>query len=120
MENSARDEPLFDEHLLLRELMHRINNELAATIGFVNLSAARSGDDNVKIALAGVIRHLTDSARIYRTLQIPADDVWIDATAYLRELCESISRTRLQYKCIELVFMECPLQLNASRCWRSE
>jgi two-component sensor histidine kinase len=118
VENSAGDEPLFGEHLLLRELTHRINNELAATIGFVNLSAARSGDENVKVALAGVIQHLTDSARIYRALQIPADDVWIDATAYLRDLCESISRTRLQYKSIELVFMECPLKLKASRCWR--
>ena len=106
------------EHLLLRELTHRINNELAATIGFVRLSAARSGDDNVKVALAGVIQHLTDSARIYRALQMPADDGWIDARAYLRELCESISRTKLQYKGIELVFMECPLKLEASRCWR--
>jgi two-component sensor histidine kinase len=94
VENSACDEPLFGEHLLLRELTHRINNELAATIGFVSLSAARSGDDDVKVALAGVIQHITDSARIYRALQMPADDDWIDATAYLGELCRSISRAK--------------------------
>jgi two-component sensor histidine kinase len=118
MENSACEEPLFGEHLLLRELTHRINNELAATIGFVSLSAARSDDDDVKVALAGVIQHVTDSARIYRALQMPADDDWIDATAYLGELCRSISRAKLQHKGIELILMECPLQMNASRCWR--
>ncbi len=118
MENSACDEPLFGEHLLLRELTHRINNELAATIGFVSLSAARSGDVGVKVALAGVIQHVTDTARIYRALQMPAHDDRIDATAYLGELCRSISRAKLQHRGIELVFMECPLQLNASCCWR--
>jgi len=118
MGNTACDEPLFGEHLLLRELTHRINNELAATVGFVRLSAARSGDDDVKVALAGVMQHITDSARIYRALQMPADDDRIDAAAYLGELCRSISRAKLQHKRIELVFRECPLQLNALRCWR--
>jgi two-component sensor histidine kinase len=120
--NSIDDRPpdgsLFGEQLLLRELTHRINNELAATISFVSLSAARSSHADVKIALAGVIQHVTDSARIYRALQMPTGDDWIDATAYLGELCQSISRAKLQYRGIELVFVECPLQLKASRCWR--
>jgi two-component sensor histidine kinase len=118
MENTACNEPLFGEHLLLRELTHRINNELAATVGFVSLSAARSDDDDVKVALAGVMQHINDSARVYRALQMPADDDRIDAAAYLGELCRSISRAKLQHKGIELVFRECPLQLNALRCWR--
>ena len=42
IEIGACNEPVSGEHLLLRELMHRINNELAATIGFASLSAARS------------------------------------------------------------------------------
>jgi two-component sensor histidine kinase len=118
IEIGTRDQPLSGEYLLLRELTHRINNELAATIGFVSLSAARSGDNDVKLALAGVIQHVTNSARIYRALQMPADDDRVDAAAYLRELCQSISRAKLQHKGIELVFVECLLQLNASRCWR--
>jgi two-component sensor histidine kinase len=118
IEIGACDEPMPGEYLLLRELMHRINNELAATIGFASLSAARSGNDDVKVALAGVIQQVTDSARVYRALQMPVEDDWIDAAVYLRELCQSISRAKLQHRGIELVFMECPLQLNASRCWR--
>jgi two-component sensor histidine kinase len=83
IENTGCNEPFFGEHLLLRELTHRINNELAATIGFVSLSAARSDGDDVKVALAGVMQHINDSARVYRALQMPADRDWIDAAAYL-------------------------------------
>ncbi len=114
----AYNEPVPGEYLLLRELMHRMNNELAATIGFASLSAARSSNDDVKVALAGVIQQVTDSARVYRALQMPVEDGWIDAAAYLRELCQSISRAKLQHRGIELVLIECPLRLNASRCWR--
>lgn len=112
------DESPFGEFLLLRELTHRINNELAATIGFVSATAARSTNDDVKVALAAVIEHIHDFARIYRALQMPAADHWIDSAGYLRELCQSISRAKLQHKGIELVFVECPLRLSASRCWR--
>jgi two-component sensor histidine kinase len=108
----------FEEHLLLQELTHRINNELASTIGFVTLTAVQSKSAEVKIALAGVIQHVHESARIYRALQMPAADNWIDAAEYLRELCQSISRAKLQYSDIELVLLESPLELNAFRCWR--
>lgn len=112
------DEPRFEEHLLLQELTHRINNELASTISFVTLTAAKSTNDEVKLALAGVIQHIHDFARIYRALQVPAAENWVDAAHYLRELCHSISRATLQYRDIELAFLESPLQLHASRCWR--
>ena len=42
------------EHVLLHELNHRINNEFAAAISVVSLAAARSGNDEVKAALSGV------------------------------------------------------------------
>jgi two-component sensor histidine kinase len=112
------DEGLFGESLLLRELTHRINNELASTIGFVSVTAARSTSDDVKVALAAVIEHIHDFARIYRALQMPPADHWIDSAGYLRELCQCIGRVKLQYRGIELVFVECPLALSASRCWR--
>jgi len=108
----------FHEALLLQELTHRINNELAATIGFVRLTAAQSASDDVKVALAGVIEHVSDSARIYRALQMPVGDHWIDATAHLRELCQSISRAKLRHNAIGLALIEAPLQLKAARCWR--
>jgi len=118
IEIGSCNEPVSGEYLLLRELMHRMNNELAATIGFASLSAARSSNDDVKVALAGVIQQVTESARVCRALQMPVEDGWMDAAAYLRELCRSISRAKLQHRGIELVFIEGPLQLDSSRCWR--
>jgi two-component sensor histidine kinase len=112
------DDPALGAYLLLRELTHRINNELACTIGFARLTAAESANDEVKVALAGVIQHVNDIASIYRALQMPIVDDWIDAAGYLRELCKSISCAKLQHNGIDLVFIECPLQLSASRCWR--
>jgi len=112
------DEWSLGEYLLLRELTHRINNELASTIRFVSWNAARSANEDVKVALAGVIQNIYGTARIYRALQVPIADNWIDADGYLRELCQAISVAKLQHRGIELLLIECPLQLNASRCWR--
>jgi two-component sensor histidine kinase len=107
-----------DGQLLLQELTHRINNELASTVGIVTSMATHSDNDDVKVALAGVIEHILDFSRIYRALQMPTTDQWVDAAEYLRELCQSISIAKLQYKKIELIFLESSLQLNAFRCWR--
>jgi two-component sensor histidine kinase len=104
--------PRLDENLLLRELTHRINNELVSTIGFVSVTAMRSGNDDVKVALESVVQYLHNYAGIYRALQMPAADDLVDAASYLRELCQQICRAKL------LAFIERPLQLSASRRWR--
>jgi len=106
------------EFLLLREMAHRINNELTSTIGVVTCTALRSNNREVKVALGEVIEHLHDHARVYRALQMPTTDRPIDAAAYLRELCESISRARLRHRGIELLLIENPLQLGSVQCWK--
>jgi two-component sensor histidine kinase len=65
-----------------------------------------------------VIEHLHDHARVYRALQMPTTDRRIDAAAYLRELCQSISRARLRHKGIELLLIENPLHLGSVQCWK--
>ena len=112
------DGPRIEENLLLQEITHRINNELASTIGFVALTARQSGNEEVKVAMAGVIQHINDFASVHLALQMPDNDHPIDASTYLRDLCQSISRARLQYRNIELLFREFPLKLGARRCWR--
>jgi hypothetical protein len=46
--------PNLDEHVLLHELNHRINNEFAALIGAVSAAASRSNNRKGKAALTGV------------------------------------------------------------------
>ena len=106
------------EFLLLREMAHRINNELTSTISVVTCTALRSNSREVKVALGEVIEHLHDHARVYRALQMPTTDRPIDAAAYLRELCQSISRARLRHRGIELLLIENPLQLGSVQCWK--
>ena len=106
------------EHVLLQELNHRINNEFAAAIGSVTVAAARSGNEEVKAALTGVAELLHRTADVHRVLQMPDHDTPVDSAAYLRQLCLSISRSRLDARQISLVLSAQPLRLQAERCWR--
>jgi two-component sensor histidine kinase/DNA-binding winged helix-turn-helix (wHTH) protein len=108
----------FEVQLLLWELTHRMNNEFAAAIAVVSLAAAHSPNDEVKSALAAVEARLHSYVHVNRCLQLPSHDTIIDASAYLRQLCQSISRSRLDCRGIELQFVGVPLQINSERCWR--
>src|SRR5262245_65807932 len=46
--------PILEERVLLRELNHRISNEFCSAISLVSLAAARSRNNEVKVALTGV------------------------------------------------------------------
>jgi len=107
-----------EELLLLREMSHRFNNQLTSVIGFVSLVAARSTNCGARLALAEVVTHLHEYARLHRLLQMPRENRVIDATAYLRELCRAISRAKLESSRIELEFIEYPIQLHSLQCWR--
>jgi two-component sensor histidine kinase len=83
--------------------------------GFAHqVTAAASGNDKVKGALSRVERF----ADVHRALQMPEYDTPVDAAAYLRQLCRSISRSQLDGRQIELVLATQPLQLSADQCWR--
>jgi len=105
------------ERLLLREITHRINNEFASAIQVVSFAAAKSGDRNVKAALADVMERLHNYARVHHALQMPANNDCIDACTYLRELCRSISRSKLENRNIELVLVERLFWMTSERCW---
>ncbi|MGA7809918.1 sensor histidine kinase [Bradyrhizobium sp.] len=99
-------------------MAHRINNELASVIGRASLIAARSSSDDVKTALAAVTRILHHCADVHRALEMPAHSSMIDASSYIRTLCQSIKRARLDDKGIELVLVVRPVQMRSENCWR--
>jgi two-component sensor histidine kinase len=103
--------------VLLREITHRVKNEFASAIQVISFAAEKSADRNVKAALNGVMEKLHDYARVHRALQMPSGNDCIDAAAYLRELCGSISRSKLENRNIELVLVERPFRLSSERCW---
>ncbi|MGH6713866.1 MAG: sensor histidine kinase [Bradyrhizobium sp.] len=107
-----------NDTVLLEEITHRINNDLTSTIALIELTAARSPNEDVRFALAGVAQHVQEMARVQNALRMPREDQSIDATSYLRALCHAISLARLQYRNIELVLREVPLTLGARHCWK--
>ena len=103
--------------LLMRELTHRINNEYTAAISMVRLAGTRSQNDEVRGALRAVAESLQNYAKVHRALQLPELQTDIDASAWIRRLCEAISGSRLVGRKIELVFVEHPLRMDSGRCW---
>jgi two-component sensor histidine kinase len=106
-----------NERVLPREFTHRINNEFASIIQTLSFKVARSSDRDVKAALTGVMEQLHDYARVHHALQIPASNNPVDAPAYLRSLCDSISRSKLKNRNIELVLLDVQFQMSSERCW---
>src|SRR5260221_13430437 len=104
------------EHVLLHELIHRINNEFSSLIGAASRTAARSVNHEVKVALAHIIELLSYYAELHRALQMPENDTYIDAAPYLENLCLSISRSKLDGMKINLVLAASPLRLSSERC----
>ena len=109
---------LLHQAVLLHELNHRINNEYASAISAVSLAAAHSGNEEIKLAPSAVNELLHSYADVHRALQMPDTDVLVDAATYLRRLCLSIGRSKLNHLEIQLVLAACPLLLRSDRCWR--
>jgi two-component sensor histidine kinase len=118
IEISASEPAFSEEQLLLDEFTHRTNNEFASAISIVALAAARSTSEEVKVALATAQDRLQNYARVQHALQMPEHGTFIDATAYLRQLCRAISRSKLDSQGIELLFVERPVWMNSERSWR--
>jgi two-component sensor histidine kinase len=105
-------------NLLMGELSHRINNEFASAICAISLVASHSGSREVKAALHDVTERLHHYAKVHRELQMPEHQTYVDAASYLRTLCNSITRSKLESSNIRLVLAAQPLLMRSDRCWR--
>lgn len=109
--------PILNERVLLQELNHRVSNEFLSAMCLVSLAAARSSKDEVKVALSDVTELLHRYAEVHQALQVPRGDARTDAAAYLRKLCLSIRRSKLDYMKIDLALAAPPLLLQSDECW---
>ena len=80
------------ERTLLRELTHRINNELLSSINTVSAAAVRADNTEVKVALGNVVELLQQQADLHRILAIPDCDELADVAQYIRKLGRTMSR----------------------------
>jgi two-component sensor histidine kinase len=110
--------PALEQHTLLLELHHRINNEFTSAINFISVAAVRTDNTEAKAALSDVVELLHQYADVHRALKVPDRDVVIDAGEYLRTLCRSMSRSKLERAGVRLLLSVEPVCLHAERCWR--
>jgi two-component sensor histidine kinase len=106
-----------DDHLLLRELAHRVNNEFTSIINTISRAAARSQNPEVKAALKEATEMLHSYVDVHRALKMPTPDTQVDAAEYLDRLCRVMSRSKLEQIGIDLVFDSAPLTLGSEHSW---
>jgi two-component sensor histidine kinase len=107
-----------DGSLLLRELNHRIKNELASAIYAVSAKVVRSDSAMVKAALLDVVDLLHQCADVHRALHVPDQGRLTDAARYLQQLCLSITKFRLDRLAIRVLLSADDLRLEGERCWK--
>ena len=110
--------PTPDGSLLLRELNHRIKNELTSAIYAVSAKAVQSDSVAVKAALLDVVDLLHQCADVHRALRMPDQGRFTDAARYLQRLCFSITKHRLDRLGIRVLFSADDLRLEGERCWK--
>jgi two-component sensor histidine kinase len=107
-----------DGSLLLRELNHRINNELTSAIHAVSAKAVQSDNVAVKAALLDVVDLLHQCGDVHRALRMPDQDRLTDVAKYLQQLCFSVTKYRLERLAIRVLFSADDLLLEGERCWK--
>jgi two-component sensor histidine kinase len=107
-----------DGPLLLRELDHRIKNELTSAICAISAKAMQSDSVAVKTALLDVVEHLHQWADVHRALHMPVQGRLTDAARYLQQVSFSITKYRLAGLAIRVLFSADDLRLEGERCWK--
>ena len=106
-----------DNHLLLRELAHRVNNDFTSIINTISRAAARSPNPEVRAALNDATEMLHNYVEVHRALRMPNPDTQVDAAEYLHRLCAVMRRSKLERMGIGLVLNSVPLALGSERSW---
>jgi two-component sensor histidine kinase len=107
-----------DGSLLLRELNHRIKNELTSAIYAVSAKAVQSDSVAVKAALLDVVDLLLQWGDVHRALHMPEQRRLTDAATYLQQLCFAVTKYRLDRLAIRVLFSADDLRLEGERCWK--
>lgn len=105
------------ERMLLRELAHQIEGELVSVIELLSEAAGRCEGTEARAILASVQDRLESHVCLHHALQMPQFATTIDLASYLRQLCRSISRSRLEHEGIALSLLLQPIKVSSERCW---
>jgi PAS domain S-box-containing protein len=81
---------LEEKVLLLREIHHRVNNNLQILISILNLQSRNSTDENVRVALKEALNRVRAMALVHEKLYRSADIGKIELEEYIRYLTDNL------------------------------
>ncbi len=87
------DRLLEEKELLLREVHHRIKNNMATIASILNLQASMMGESGASVALLEARSRVHGMMELYQRLYGSGDFHSVDAAGYLRSLLEEIEET---------------------------
>ncbi|MDB5480528.1 MAG: hypothetical protein JWO83_1581 [Caulobacteraceae bacterium] len=107
-----------EQLLLVEEITHRVLNEYAVAIAWINLEAMGTTDPDSRAALGRTESRLRALVNAHRALQAPANAGDVDLGGYLERLCAALAAACLRQTRIELCLHERSILLTTDRCWR--
>ena len=79
---------LDDKQLLIREMNHRIKNNLSLVAAMLSLQARRFADDNARNELGNAVARINNLALVHDRLQLFTSSVTtVDAASHFQDLC---------------------------------
>ena len=87
----AIEKALDEKQLLLREMNHRIKNNLSLVAAILSLQAGRFSESAVREALASAVARINNLALVHDRLQLFTSSVTkVEAASHFQELCEML------------------------------
>lgn len=89
--NRTLSQTLADKDVLLREIHHRVKNNLQMIASLINMRARHAGPES-REALMEVMRRVTAIGQIHNRIYNTSDPANIDLAEYLESLCDHIGK----------------------------
>lgn len=111
-----REERIGERDMLLREVDHRVKNNLAVLTSLLRLQQHESDSEEVKLALDKAAGRVLSLAKAYESLHYGIDNVAVvQLDNFLRDLCKSVGDALALGGAIKLVVSTIPCTLSRDR-----
>jgi two-component sensor histidine kinase len=107
-----------EQLLLVEEITHRVINEYAVAIAWINIAAETIVDPDAQAVLCRTESRLRALVNAHRALQAPAIGLDLDLGNYLERLCAALAAASLRPARVQLFLHEESIVLTPDRCWR--
>ncbi|WP_455383692.1 sensor histidine kinase [Salinispira pacifica] len=114
-EAANRAEAMVEEkNTLLREVYHRVKNNLQVVISLLSLQAAKLKDPEARTALQAVRGRVSSMALVHETLHNSTSLSSVDARTFIEKLVGSVARLHEELRDVRIVLEVEPLMIESA------